>query len=104
NITTAFHGDAFYLLAVRLESTFNSHTVRNFTHGKRRIDAPVANTDDHTLVSLKPFAVTIGYFYLNNDCVARSEFGNVFFQLFSFQYLDDFVFRTHKIAPLVSRL
>ena len=74
------------------ECTFYADAIGNTANRKRFADTAVLTADDDTFKNLDTFAVSFDNLYMDLDCVARAECGNVAAKLFLFKYADDIHF------------
>ena len=91
DVAATLHGDLGQLRAVGLEHTFHPFAMRHLAYRERRVQAPAALGDDHTLEGLEALTLAFLDLDLHLDGVARAKL----------YYLRD---RTGKAARIKEKL
>src|SRR5690606_144419 len=97
HVAATLQGDAFDLVAVRLEGTLNTNAVGDLAHGEGRTQTAVALADDHAFEGLQTLTVAFLDAYLYHDGIAGAEFRHIGLHLCLFDFLDDLVAAAHVV-------
>ena len=92
HVTATLKLDAVYKRTEGLESSLHTHTVRDLTNGKGRVEAAITLADDDSFEGLQSLAIAFLDLDLDNHCVSGAEFGKLLSHLLGFDLFDDLVF------------